>query len=103
MGTQIVRHGGAGTVEIPEELLKQANLAVGDSVQWRLTPSGAIELQSPYDAGTLATSPEEYEAWKQEEIEAGIAEHEAGQWVDGERVKEWVRSLGTSRRLPMPE
>jgi antitoxin component of MazEF toxin-antitoxin module len=47
MATQIARVGGAVTVEIPEELLRRANLAVGDPVEWTLTPLGTLALRPP--------------------------------------------------------
>ncbi len=34
MATQIARKGRAVTVEIPEDLLRKANLSVGDAVEW---------------------------------------------------------------------
>ena len=103
MATQIIRTGGAVAVEIPEELLRQANLSVGDPVEWTLTPAGTLALQSPYDAGTVAAVDEaDYEEWKLREIEAGFAEIDSGNYVDGEKVVEWARSLGTDHRLPPP-
>ena len=44
MPTQIARIGPTVAVEIPEELLRTAGLDVGDLVEWRLTPEGALEL-----------------------------------------------------------
>jgi predicted transcriptional regulator len=52
------------------------------------------------DAGTIE---EGYEEWVREEIEAGLADVEAGRTVSGEKVAEWVRSLGTNHELPPPE
>jgi predicted transcriptional regulator len=98
MAMQIVRKDAAVTVEIPEELLKEANLAVGDRVEWTLTPSGALALHAP---GRAPASPD-YEAWKQEEVLAGFAELEAGEGVAGERVAEWLRGWGTEHELPPP-
>jgi predicted transcriptional regulator len=50
-----------------------------------------------------ATIEEGYEEWVREEIEAGLADVEAGRTVSGEKVAEWVRSLGTDHELPPPE
>lgn len=103
MATQIVRMGNSVTVEIPEEMLRQANLAVGDSVEWTLTPAGSLALQSPYDAGTVeAVDEADYEEWKMREIEAEFAEIDAGNYVDGEKVADWARSLSAGQRLPPP-
>ena len=52
------------------------------------------------DAGTIE---EGYEEWAREEIEAGLADVEAGRTVSAEKVAEWVRSLGTDHELPPPE
>ena len=101
MATQIARVGGAVTVEIPEELLKMANIAVGDLVEWTLTPAGSLALHAPGCAGECAVE-EGYEEWKLAEIVAGLAEIEAGKWISGEQVREWVQSLGTQHELPPP-
>ena len=101
MATQIARIGGAATVEIPEELLRQANLAVGDPVEWTWTSAGALALRTPCLAdGSVAT--DDYGEWSRQEIQAGFAEIEAGKWVAGEKVLDWVRSLGTEHELPPP-
>jgi antitoxin component of MazEF toxin-antitoxin module len=102
MATQIIRTGSAVAVEIPEELLRQVNLAVGDAVEWTLTPAGTLGLRTPDDAEELLGSEEGYEEWKMREIEAGFADIDSGKYVDGEKVIEWVRSLGTDHRLPPP-
>ena len=64
MATQIARIGNRVAVEIPEELLRQANLAVGDPVEWTLTPAGSLALRGP-------NSPDE------SEVEEG---YENGNW-----------------------
>ncbi|MGA2169949.1 MAG: CopG family transcriptional regulator [Terracidiphilus sp.] len=46
---------------------------------------------------------EGYEAWARQEIEAGLADIEAGKTVSGEKVAEWIRSLGTEHELPPPQ
>jgi antitoxin component of MazEF toxin-antitoxin module len=94
MATQIARIGSAVTVEIPEELLRRANLAVGDPVEWTLSPAGSLSLRTPNSGEDLGTE-EGYEEWK-------LAEIEAGNWASGEKVREWVRSLGTPNELPPP-
>jgi antitoxin component of MazEF toxin-antitoxin module len=95
MTTQIVRAGGAVIVEIPEDLLRQANLSVGDPVEWTLTPAGTLALQSP-------EADDGYEKWKLRQIEAGFAAIDSGDYVDGEKVSEWLRSWGTENELPPP-
>jgi predicted transcriptional regulator len=97
MATQIVRKDAAVTVEIPEELLKEARLSVGDQVEWTLTPSGALALHA--SGGPPAA---DYEAWKQEEILAGLSELDAGDSVGGEKVSEWLRSWSSEHELPPP-
>jgi predicted transcriptional regulator len=101
MATQIARIGGAATVEIPEELLRRANLAVGDPVEWTLTSTGALALRTPNCADESAVE-DGYEEWARHEIEAGLADIEAGRSVSGEKVLEWVQSWGTERELPPP-
>jgi antitoxin component of MazEF toxin-antitoxin module len=101
MATQIARIGGAATVEIPEELLRQANLAVGDPVEWSLTSNGALALRIPIGADESAVD-EGYEEWKFNEIKAGLAEAEAGETVSQEKVMLWLRSWGTGNELPPP-
>jgi antitoxin component of MazEF toxin-antitoxin module len=101
MATQIARIGSTVAVEIPEELLRQANLAVGDPVEWTLTPAGSLALHAPRNGDEPAIE-EGYEEWSRSEIEAGFAEIEAGKCVPGEKVLEWARSLGTRDELPPP-
>jgi antitoxin component of MazEF toxin-antitoxin module len=101
MATQIARIGGTVTVEIPEELLRQANLAVGDPVEWTLTPAGALALHAPHAADVSAVE-DGYEEWKLAEIQAGLAEAEAGETVSHEKVISWLRSWGTGNELPPP-
>jgi antitoxin component of MazEF toxin-antitoxin module len=101
MATQISRIGGTVAVDIPEELLRQANLAVGDSVEWVLTPTGNLALRAPLDVD-VSDVEEGYEKWARQEIEAGLADIEAGKTVSGEKVREWVQSWGTEHELPPP-
>jgi predicted transcriptional regulator len=101
MATQIARIGGTATVEIPEELLRRANLSVGDPVEWTLTPSGALALRTLNCVHESAVE-DGYEEWARQEIEAGLADMEAGRTVSGEKVLEWVKSWGTERELPPP-
>jgi len=102
MATQIIRTGGAIAVEIPEDLLRQANLEVGDPVEWTLTETGDLALQTTVEPDNHPGSAEGYEEWKMREIAAGFADLDAGNGVDGERVKEWLSSWGTEHELPMP-
>ena len=45
--TQIVRLGNTLTVEIPEELVTQAALPVGEPLEWVSNGSGSIALVKP--------------------------------------------------------
>jgi predicted transcriptional regulator len=101
MPTQIARKGRVVTVEIPEDLLRKANLSVGDAVEWSLTPAGSLALRSSRHA--RAEEPaDSYEAWKQEEIRAEFAEVDAGQDAPNEKVIEWLLSWGSKHELPPP-
>ena len=100
MATQIARVGETVTVEIPEDLLRRANLAVGDPVEWVLTPAGELALRVPGE--TDESAEDGYEEWARQQIEAGLADIEAGRTVSGEKVREWVQSLGTAYELPPP-
>ena len=95
MATQIARKGRTVTVEIPEDLLRKANLSVGDAVEWTLTPGGALALHGP-------RLVDDYEQWKQNEIQAGFAEIDAGESAPNEEVIEWLRSWGSAHELPPP-
>jgi antitoxin component of MazEF toxin-antitoxin module len=101
MATQIARIGSTVAVAIPEDLLRRANLAVGDPVEWTLTASGSLALHTPASLEEPVVE-DGYEEWKLAEIEAGFAEIEAGRCVSGEKVLEWAQSLGTSRELKPP-
>jgi antitoxin component of MazEF toxin-antitoxin module len=101
MSTQIARIDGTVTVEIPEELLKKANLSVGDPVEWILTTSGTLALRSPHPAAVDPTV-EDYEQWKAQEIEAGFAGIEGGDGVPNEKVIQWLSSWASTNELPPP-
>jgi predicted transcriptional regulator len=101
MATQIACIGGTATVEIPEELLRRANLSVGDPVEWNLSPTGSLSLRTPQPADESAVE-EGYEEWKLQEIDAGLAAIEEGRSVSGEKVFDWLRSWGTEHELPPP-
>ena len=101
MATQIARKGRTLTVEIPEDLLRKANLSVGDAVEWTLTPAGSPALRSFRDA--KAEKPADgYDDWKQQEIQAGFSEIEAGESAPSEKVIEWLRSWGSKNELSPP-
>jgi antitoxin component of MazEF toxin-antitoxin module len=102
MATQIARKGDAVTVEIPENLLRKANLSVGDAVEWTLTPTGTLALRGPRHPGT-EQPVDRYDSWKQEEIQAGFAEIDAGESAPNEKVIEWLRSWGSKHELPPPQ
>lgn len=90
MTTRIVRVGNTLTVEIPEELVAQASLPVGEPVEWVSNGNGTISLVSP-------NSPEHMR------IRAGLAELEAGKGVSNERMMEWLDSWGTENESSAPE
>jgi antitoxin component of MazEF toxin-antitoxin module len=90
MTTRIVRVGNTLTVEIPEELLVQASLPVGEPVEWIANGTGSIALVSP-------------DSWEHRHIRAGMADLEAGERVANERVVEWLDSWGTENELPAPK
>ncbi len=101
MANQIARTGRAVTIEIPEEMLRKANLSVGDAVEWTLTPAGSLALRSSRHA--KAEKPADgYEDWKQQEIQAGLSEVEAGESAPNEKALEWLRSWGSKNELPPP-
>jgi antitoxin component of MazEF toxin-antitoxin module len=95
VATQITQNGGTVTVEIPEKLLREAKLAVGDT----LTDSGALALR-PHGAEPVEDG---YEVWAQAEIEAGLRDADAGNTVSGDEVVAWLRSWGTEHELPPPQ
>ncbi len=95
MATQIARKGRTVTVEIPEDLLRKANLSVGDAVEWTVISTGALALRGP-------RAGDDYEHWKQNEIQAGFSEIEAGESAPNEKVIEWLRSWGSKNELPPP-
>jgi antitoxin component of MazEF toxin-antitoxin module len=90
MTTRIVRVGNTLTVEIPEELLAQASLPVGEPVEWIANGNGSIALVSP-------------DSWEHRHIRAGLADLETGKRVSNERVVEWLDSWGTENELPAPK
>ena len=90
MTTRIVRVGNTLSVEIPEELLAQAKLSIGEPVEWVANGSGSIALVSS-------------DSWEHRHIRAGLAELEAGKGVSNERVMEWLDSWGTENELPAPQ
>jgi predicted transcriptional regulator len=60
------------------------------------------ELNAKDDLLHLPEAADDYERWKQTEIQAGLIELEAGQSVAGESVIEWLRSWGTANELSPP-
>jgi antitoxin component of MazEF toxin-antitoxin module len=50
MTTRIIRVGNTLTVEIPEELVAQAALSVGEPVEWVSNGSGGLALVRPSDS-----------------------------------------------------
>jgi antitoxin component of MazEF toxin-antitoxin module len=90
MTTRIVRVGNTLSVEIPEELVVEASLPVGEPVEWVSNGDGTISLV-PHD------SPEH------RHIRAGLSESAAGQSISNDRVMEWLNSWGTEAELPPPQ
>lgn len=90
MTIRIVRVGNTLTVEIPEELVAQAALPVGEPVEWVTNGDGSIALVSP-------------DSREHRQIRAGLADLEAGKKVLNDRVVEWLESWGTENELPAPE
>jgi len=52
MTTRIVRVGNTLTVEIPEELVAQAELPVGEPVEWVANGAGSISLMKASEPGS---------------------------------------------------
>jgi antitoxin component of MazEF toxin-antitoxin module len=90
MTTRIVRIGNTLSVEIPEELVAQASLPVGEPVEWVSNGDGTISLVSPNSR-------------EHRHIRAGLAELEAGKGVSNERVVEWLDSWGTEHESAAPK
>jgi len=82
--------GNTPTVEVPEDLVTEASLPVGEPLQWVPNGSGSIALVS-------TQSPEHIH------IRQGLADLTAGKGVSHERVSEWLDSWGTGNELPTPE
>ena len=90
MTTRIIRQVNTLTVEIPEELVAQASLPVGEPMEWIVNGRGSIALVS-------TDSPDH------RHIRAGLAELETGKGISNERVSDWLDSWGTESELPAPE
>jgi antitoxin component of MazEF toxin-antitoxin module len=90
MTTRIVRVGNTLTVEIPEALVTQASLPVGEPVEWVSNGNGTISLVSP-------------DSWEHRHIRTGLADLEAGRKVSNERVVEWLDSWGAENEIPAPK
>ncbi len=78
MTTRIVRVGNTLTVEIPEELVAQASLPVGEPVEWVPNGSGGLALVKHSDS--LAATPRRRKTLK--EILEGIPEEASMQEID---------------------
>jgi len=90
MTTRIVRVGNTLTVEIPEEMVAQASLPVGDPVEWVSNGDGTISLVSA-------------DSWEHRHIQQGLDELAAGKGIAHEQVIEWLDSWGTENELPAPQ
>jgi len=60
MTTQIVRVGNTLTVEIPEELVAQASLPVGEPLEWVSNGNGSIALVKQ----STSTRPRKRRHWR---------------------------------------
>jgi antitoxin component of MazEF toxin-antitoxin module len=78
MATQIVRVGNTLTVEVPEELLVQASLPVGEPVEWVLNGNGSIALVKLSDSAPVNLRKRK----TLEEILEGIPEGACMQEID---------------------
>ena len=78
MTTKIVRVGNTLTVEIPEELVAQASLPVGEPVEWVSTGSGGIALVKQADIASV--NPRKRKTL--EEILEGIPERASMEEID---------------------
>jgi len=90
MITRIVRVGNTLSVEIPEELVAEAFLPVGEPVEWVSNGNGTLSLVSP-------------DSSEHRHVRAGLAELDAGLGISNERVMEWLDSWGTEDELPAPK
>jgi antitoxin component of MazEF toxin-antitoxin module len=78
MTTQIVRVGNTLTVEIPEELVNQASLPVGEPVEWVANGSGSLSLVS----FSKSTAPKKPADMTLEELMEGIPEGAEMEMID---------------------
>jgi antitoxin component of MazEF toxin-antitoxin module len=78
MTTRIVRVGNTLTVEIPEELVAQAALPVGEPVEWVANGSGGIALVKKSDGAS--TRPRKRKTL--EELLEGIPEDAVMEDID---------------------
>ena len=78
MTTRIVRVGNTLTVEIPEELVAQASLPVGEPVEWVSNGSGGIALVK--QTGITSAMPRKRKTL--EEILEGIPEGASMEEID---------------------
>jgi antitoxin component of MazEF toxin-antitoxin module len=70
MTTRIVRVGNTLTVEIPEELVAQASLPVGEPVEWVSNGVGSLALVKPSGLSLAIPPPQ----WTLEELLEGLEE-----------------------------
>lgn len=88
MTTRIVRVGNTLTVEIPEELVAEASLPVGEPVEWVSNGSGSLTLVKKSDAAAA----EPRRRITLDEILAGIpegAEMEKIEWGPDRGAEVW--------------
>ncbi len=74
MMTKIVRVGNTLTVEIPQELVAQAALPVGEPVEWVSNGDGGIALVSPSSPSSPSNPAKRRRRKTLEEIIEGIPE-----------------------------
>ena len=89
MSTQIVRVGNTLTVEIPEKLVAQAALAVGEPLEWVANGTGSIALVSSSKLSAPRKNPADMTL---EELMEGIpegAEMEKIDWGPDRGAEVW--------------
>jgi len=89
MTTRIIRVGNTLTVEIPEDLVAEASLLVGEPVEWVSNGNGTISLVSP-------------DSREHRHIRTGLAELDAGKGIPNESVMAWLDGWGTENESSAP-
>ena len=90
MTIRILRAGNTLTVEIPEEMVAQASLHIGEPVEWVANGDGTVSLV-PAISGA------------HRHIQQGLDDLTAGKTIPNDQVIEWLDSWGTENELPAPQ